>query len=145
MAPELRLFSGMALTPLLASVLSPIEPDRNQRVHGRYPITLELQYKVLSKGRVERHGFGTTVNISSGGVLFEADEYLEDSRTIELAMNWPFLLDGVVTLKLVMSGRIVRTEAKAIAVQAERHEFRTAGTRAAKARAAASGLTSVPA
>jgi hypothetical protein len=123
----------MALSPL-ASVLSS-QLDRDLRVHGRYPIALELQYKVLSKGRVERQGFGTTVNISSGGVLFEADKQLPDSGIIELAMNWPFLLDGVVTLKLVMSGRIVRTEAKAIAIKAEHHEFRTAGTRA-KTRAA---------
>jgi len=106
---------------------------------------LELQYKVLNRGRVERHGVGTTVNISSGGVLFEADQHLPENSSIELAMNWPFLLDGVVTLKLVMSGRIVRTEANAIAVQAERHEFRTAGTRAAKVQAAGSGLTSAPA
>lgn len=126
----------MALTPFEALVLPPKETDRNQRVHGRYPITLELQYKVMNKGRVKRHGFGTTVNISSGGVLFEADEQLPESSTIELAMNWPFLLDGVVTLKLVMSGRIVRTEANAIAVRAERHEFRTAGTGTAKAHAA---------
>jgi hypothetical protein len=127
---------GMALTALPASAASPTQLDRNLRLHRRYPIALELQYKLLNKGRVERHGFGRTVNISSGGVLFEADELLPDSSSIELALSWPFLLDGVVTLKLVMSGRIVRTEARAIAVKAGHHEFRTAGARAAKIPAA---------
>ena len=114
----------MALSPL-ASVLSS-QLDRDLRVHGRYPIALELQYKVLSKGRVERQGFGTTVNISSGGVLFEADKQLPDSGIIELAMNWPFLLDGMVTLKLVMSGRSrgggtgIRTGRRQMGRQSER-------------------------
>ena len=101
----------------------------DQRLHGRYPIALELQYKLLNKGRLERIGFGRTVNISSDGVLFEADCRLPAGGPIELAMNWPYLLDGVVTLKLVMSGHVVRSDARAIAVKVEHHEFHTAGTR----------------
>ena len=58
---------------------------------------------------------------------------LPATGSIELAMHWPYLLDGVVTLKLVMSGRIVRSDANAIAVKAEHHEFRTAGERFRKA------------
>jgi len=90
---------------------------------------LELQYKLLNKEQIKRFGFGRTVNMSSGGVLFESDCRLPASGPIELAMNWPYLLDGVVTLKLVVSGRIVRSDAKAIAVKVEQHEFRTAGAR----------------
>ena len=122
-----------------ASVLS--ESHRNdQRLNGRYPITLELQYKLLNKGRVEYLGVGRTLNISSGGVLFEADDHLPTSGPIELAMTWPFLLEGVCSLKLVMRGRIVRCDAsaKAVAIKAEYHEFRTAGVRSLKARAMAS-------
>ena len=89
---------------------------------------MELQYKLLNKERIKRFGFGRTVNLSSGGVLFEADCRLPASGPIELAMNWPYL-DGVVTLKLVVSGSIVRSDAKAIAVKVEQHEFRTAGAR----------------
>ena len=121
-----------------ASVLS--ETHRSdQRLNGRYPITLELQYKLLNKGRVEHLGAGRTLNISSGGVLFEADDRLPTSGPIELAMSWPFLLEGVCGLKLIMRGRIVRCDAgaKAIAVKAEYHEFRTSGVRSSKARAMA--------
>lgn len=32
-------------------------------------VTLELQYKLLNKGRVEHLGIGRTLAISSGGVL----------------------------------------------------------------------------
>jgi hypothetical protein len=107
---------------------SPIEKvESDQRLRGRYPIALELQYKLLNKGRVERLGVGQTLNISSGGVLFEAAGLLPSSGPVELAISWPFLLDGAVKLKLVMSGHIVRNDAKAIAVKVEHHEFRTTG------------------
>jgi hypothetical protein len=106
-------------------------------LNERYPITLELQYKLLSGGRVEQLGVGRTLNVSSGGVLFESDDLLPAGGPIELAMNWPFLLEGICSLKLVMRGRIVRCDpnSKAAAVKAEYHEFRTAGLAFAKGRA----------
>jgi len=108
----------------------------DQRLNGRYPITLELQYKLLNKGRVEHLGVGRTLNISSGGVLFEADGLLPPTGPIELALSWPFLLEGICNLKLVMRGRIVRcdTSSRAIAVKTEFHEFHTAGVRSSKVR-----------
>ena len=108
----------------------------DQRLNGRYPITLELQYKLLNKGRVEHLGVGRTLNISSGGVLFQADGILPPTGPIELALTWPFLLEGICNLKLVMRGRVVRCDAgsRAIAVKAEYHEFHTAGVRSPKVR-----------
>jgi hypothetical protein len=101
----------------------------DQRLHQRYPITLKVEYKLLNRGRVERLGSGLTMNISSGGIFFEADDPLPTRGRVELAMEWPFLLEGVCALKLVMRGRIVRSDTNGIAVQIARHEFRTAGVR----------------
>ena len=124
----------MSPTPDLKRAIAPQTPTRTEhRANGRYPITLELHYKLPNKQGAEQHGFGRTVNISTGGVLFEADARLPATGPIQLAMHWPHLLDGVVTLKLVMSGRIIRSDANAIAVKAEHHEFRTAGARFRKA------------
>jgi hypothetical protein len=125
-----------ATSPSLRPVAPAETLSSDQRVNGRYPIILELQYKLLNKGRVEHLGAGRTLNISSGGVLFEADSLLHPTGSIELAMTWPFLLEGICNLKLVMRGRIVRcdTSSKAIAVKAEYHEFHTAGVRVAKVR-----------
>jgi hypothetical protein len=109
----------------------------DQRLNGRYPIILELQYKLLNKGRVEHFGVGRTLNISSGGVLFEtADGLPSAAGPIELALNWPFMLEGICNLKLVMRGRIVRCDAtsKAFAVKTDYHEFHTTGVRSTKSR-----------
>ena len=48
---------------------SEVRPDRPRR-HSRYPIELDLQYRLIVKGRVQHLGQGRTLNISSGGVLF---------------------------------------------------------------------------
>ena len=101
------------------------------RSHQRYPIKLDAEYRVLKKGRVE-HGFGRTLNISSGGVFLESKSPLPTSGPIELLLNWPFLLEGVCPLKLVMRGRIVRSDGKGVAVKFKHHEFRTAGARRPK-------------
>jgi len=116
---------------LKRAVAPPTESASDRRTKRRYPIHLEVQYKLLKHRRVERLGAGRTLNISSGGVLFEADGLLPSNGPIEIALNWPFLLHGSCNLKLVMRGRIVRTNDKAIAIRAEFHEFRTAGVRAA--------------
>jgi hypothetical protein len=106
----------------------------DQRVNRRYPIALEVHYKVLRGERVkklDRVGCGRTLNISSGGVLLETDQLLPPAGFVELAIQWPFLLREVCSLKLVIHGRIVRQDnhSKATAIKAESHDFRTAGVR----------------
>lgn len=123
------------VTALNPAVAPSAEKPNERRFKRRYPIALEVQYKVMKHRRVERLGCGRTLNISSGGVLFEADGSLPASGPIELALNWPFLLHGSCGLKLVIWGRIVRTKDKATAIRAEFHEFRTAGQRAQTAEA----------
>jgi hypothetical protein len=105
-----------------------------QRSHQRYPLELEVEYRLLAKGQSEHLGSGKTRNISSGGVLFEALGSRPASGSIELLLSWPFLLEGVCPLKLVMKGRIVRSDVRGVAIQSSYHEFRTAGSRIAKGR-----------
>jgi hypothetical protein len=42
----------------------------DRRIQRRYPVALELEYKVVTGGAVIGTGTGKTGNISSGGVLF---------------------------------------------------------------------------
>jgi hypothetical protein len=117
------------MSPAFARVAGRLsDSDRaDQRLHQRYPIALKVEYKLLKKGRVASLESGRTLNISSGGIYFEAGDPLPARGRIELSMEWPFLLEGVCALKLVMRGRIVRNDAKGVAVEIVQHEFRTAG------------------
>jgi len=125
---------GTTLTAMFGELAQPpleVESEErgDQRARSRYPISLDLQYKLLRGGRIERAGSGKTLNISSGGLLFETGEPLPERGLVEVSMQWPYLLQGVCSLKLVMRGRIVRSAADCTAIRAQFHEFRTAGLR----------------
>jgi PilZ domain len=102
---------------------SPGDPER--RANYRFPISCEVAYKVLhSKGAIEI-GTGQTVNMSSTGVLFEAQAPLPPGSRVQLSISWPVRLDDKCGLKLVAHGRIVRCRYTTVALEIERYEFRT--------------------
>ena len=129
----------MSAAPTAAAALVLLE----QRSHQRYPLQLEMEYKLLTRGAAGRSGSGSTLNISSGGVLFAADGSLPSGSAIELMLSWPCLLEGVCPLKLVMRGQIVRCEGNEVAIATRHHEFRTAGARGARSQSSASRARSL--
>ena len=103
------------------------DANRDQRLHRRYPVTLELEYKLLKRGRVVQRGSGRTLNISRSGVLFEANQALAPGGLIELMIRWPISLQGICPLKLLVRGRVVRIDDdKGVAIRVTYREFRTA-------------------
>ena len=123
----------MSPAPALKRAATPLDLiSSDQRSHQRYPVMLELQYKVLDGRRVTHYGHGRTLNVSSGGILFEAtdpvgtDSVTTRNQTIELLIEWPMLLGESCALKLLMRGRIVRRDSGRLAVRTVYHEFRTA-------------------
>ncbi len=117
------------MSPTPAPIRSASVPytDTEQRAHPRYTITLDLEYKLLSRGRVVQYGSGRMLNISTGGILFEMKAALPSSRSIELMIDWPFLFDGVCPIKLVIQGHVVRNDGNRIAVSIQRHKFQKVG------------------
>jgi hypothetical protein len=109
-----------------------------RRSRQRFPLALAVEYRLIGQGA--RSGSGWTSNISSKGVLFEIPEQESLSGLIEVAVNWPYVLDGVCALKLVMKGRVVRIGGRSVAVESTQHEFRTAGPVTAKTLGAAENL-----
>ena len=125
---------GVAFAP--SDVLLLESRTSDQRQHFRYPIKLEIEYRLLNGSPFVRTGFGRTHNISRRGVLFETNDALPPLRAeVELLVQWPFLLDGVCPLRLVIRGRVVRIAGKAVALKIQRHEFRTRGAKVAATRA----------
>jgi hypothetical protein len=100
-----------------------LEARPEKRLHRRFPITLDVQYELLTRSHVERFGSGRTINISSSGIFFESGNDLPTSGPIELILDWP--LEGVANRKLMVRGRIVRRDAIGTAVKMTRHKFYT--------------------
>ena len=93
-----------------------------RRAHERYPIRLDVEFRVRDRKRVQI-GRGHTVNLSSGGILFESEQPLDPGIPIELSITWPWCITDQVGLKLQVSGRTLRAQQNRIAVKAERHKF----------------------
>jgi hypothetical protein len=102
-----------------------INGDRRQ--DRRYRIHLDLKWKLIRRRRVLENGTGSTVDLSSGGILFDPGRQLPVGLNVELAISWPVLLRNETPMQLIVSGRIVRAGQNRIAVAMSQHEFRTSG------------------
>ena len=97
------------------------------RIRQRYPIALPVQYKWTYRKTRGEFGTGTTINISSRGILFRGSQPPPVKSLVELALTWPVSLDDRA-LKLVMRGRVVRTAGDTAAVRVAQYEFRLTGS-----------------
>src|SRR5205085_10150673 len=101
-------------------------------------LQLDLKWKLIRRRRVLDTGTGQTVDLSSGGLLFDAGRHLPEGLNVELAVSWPVLLHNVAPMQLVICGRIKRCNGRCVAIQTTQHEFRTAGGTAESRTGAAS-------
>jgi c-di-GMP-binding flagellar brake protein YcgR len=99
----------------------------NRRQDRRYHLHLDLKWKLIRRRRVLDTGTGQTVDVSSGGILFDAGRHLPEGLDMELSIAWPVLLHNVAPMQLVATGRIVRADDRRVSIQTMQHEFRTAG------------------
>lgn len=120
------------MNPFRTSRTDQIEED--QKINGerrsdrRYDIALNVRWKLIRRRRVLDSGIGKTVDVSSGGLMFETDRELPSGLNIELSISWPVLLHNVAPLQLVVAGRVVRTVGQRVGVRMTQHEFRTVGS-----------------
>jgi hypothetical protein len=107
-------------------------PER--RASKRFRIECDVRYQVIGRGVFEGFLTGKTVNMSSGGVLLATDRVLTPGLRVQLEVDWPVKLNDEVKLKLVIRGKVVRSEEGVVAlagVKISRHTFHTASGRIA--------------
>jgi hypothetical protein len=104
-------------------MVTEIAEDRRKK--QRYPVDFALTYKILKNGLVKLTGSGAVMNMSSSGIAFSTGEILARGAMVELSIAWPVLLNGNCPMKMVVEGRVVRSDGHCTAIRMERHEFRT--------------------
>lgn len=97
----------------------------DRRRDKRYEIGLDVKWKLIRRRKVLDTGIGRTIDLSSGGILLEAERPLPMGLNLELSITWPVMLHNVAPLQLVVAGRIVRSRGKQVAIRMIQHEFRT--------------------
>jgi hypothetical protein len=102
--------------------------EAERRTNARFDCHLAVSYQSLEKPFLSGQGTSETLNFSSKGVLFRADEALEPGQLIQVSVDWPARLENQIPLKLVAEGRIVRNVKGVAAMTIEKYEFRTRRT-----------------
>ena len=99
----------------------------DRRLQRRYPLELDLEFRIINGDDVVSTGAGKTENISSGGVLFSAADGMPSGSKVELAVRWPAVLGSTPFLELRIYGRLVRSDSQGVAVRMSRYHFGTLG------------------
>lgn len=105
----------------------PEDVPAERRANVRYPFALELRYTTSRRHSPLKTGTGRTIDLSSSGLRFIADRALPAGQVIEVYIDWPALLDGGVRLQLIIWGSVIRANGTEIALQIQKHGFRTRG------------------
>jgi hypothetical protein len=106
---------------------------RTDIIHGdrrgerRYPYELELEFSYRQGGAMQ-FGSGHTADLSRAAVRFLADNPPPDGVDVELRIAWPFLLQNVCPLEMVVRGAAT-TGDRGTVLTIRSYEFRTCGQR----------------
>lgn len=99
----------------------------DRRLQRRYPLELDLEFRIINGDEIVSTGAGRTGNISSGGVLFRATEGVPSGPHVELAVRWPAVLGNAPFLELRIFGRLVRNDSQGVAMRMSRYHFEKLG------------------
>jgi hypothetical protein len=100
----------------------------DRRIDRRYTFQLPLHFSYRKCGAPVA-GSGTTEDLSSGGICFTTDNPPPVGVEIELRLEWPFLLQNVCPLELLVWGKVLRSGAQRTVARMNSYEFRTRGAR----------------
>jgi len=101
--------------------------ELGRRARMRFPIEQDVRYQCVKGSRITTAGMGKTLEIGSREIRFTTQQTLKLGDKIQLAVNWPALLDNTCLMKLEVFGWVVHSEPGAAVVKIERYEFRTRG------------------
>ena len=107
---------------------------RTNIIHGdrrsdrRYEYAMELRFNYRLDGS-QHTGSGYTLDLSRGAIRFATENPPPDGADVELRISWPFLLQNVCPLELVVHGTTVTTAERGTVLSMASYEFRTCGER----------------
>jgi len=105
-----------------------LEHNQDRRLHRRYPISVDVRYTVGNAGSELQVAHGRTINLSSGGVLFETEGVVPVNARIELSISWPSRAQHQIQLELRVAGETIRVEGRHVAIKFDESIFCTPTT-----------------
>ena len=103
-------------------------PRRERRSDARYPVSSDIEYRVLRNGVPTRYRSGTLLNLSRKGVLLQSDSLPTGVGDIEIRSAWPGSGGARPRLWVEILARIVRNDpGRRVAARILRYRFVPAG------------------
>jgi hypothetical protein len=94
-----------------------------RRARKRYSIHRKVSYSIPKGGVEASSGEGTTLNISSTGVLFQSTATLKPGSYVVLYMDWPVCAEDGTPLILVVAGPVVWSQGDIAGMCISRYGF----------------------
>jgi hypothetical protein len=102
-------------------ILHQVDVTDDRRASMRLPINRHVRYTILGeKKKLRQAGLGKTLNISAGGILFTTEYPLPEGERVELVVSWLARLNDALPVKLVLTGRLVRSGAAQAAMSIDK-------------------------
>jgi hypothetical protein len=101
--------------------------NNERRRARRFPLRREARYTILEAHKRNAPVGTETLDMSSGGMCLRCTEAPAPGSRMDVAVNWPAVLENGCRLKLVARARVMWRSKEAVGLMIERHEFRTQG------------------
>jgi hypothetical protein len=85
----------------IMAMCRPMRASEERRGRRRYPVALALHFLTRAGNSLSAAGEGTSINISSSGMLFRSPQHLQAGERVIAAIRWPPIPQGRQPLLLV--------------------------------------------
>ena len=100
---------------------------QEKRGSNRFPVQQGIQYRAIDYRGAKLTGDGLTLDMSGSGIRFSIQQRIPPGRIVEVSVDWPVRLHGTCPLKVIVVGRVVRSDASSAALSILQYESRTKG------------------
>jgi hypothetical protein len=91
-------------------------------MHVRYPMKLAVRFLIRSGKLLSFSGEGTSINISSAGMLFRSSKHLTGGDTVVAALEWP-VSDQSKPMMLLFHGHVVWMKGSQVGMSVSHYGF----------------------
>lgn len=95
-----------------------------RRLADRYPVEVDLAYRIVGTMHAGDSGLGRVLNLSSTGLIAECQPSLQAGLDVELIVTWPAQHGKGSGLKLHATAHTVRTDGTRTALRIDESTFR---------------------
>jgi hypothetical protein len=101
----------------------------DRRASQRYECQLELWFEHHDRRGVRQLGHGVTADLSRAAIRFITETPPCTGATVVLHVSWPFLLQNVCPLELILTGSVDHVTERGAILMIRGYEFKTCGER----------------